>query len=396
MSTATEHGAGRIVVSPQKGDTTMAGRTTRTIARALTAVLVASASAASRAEPARDVEELVARQIQTLLRAGQAGGVGVAVRIKGRSMFFNYGLADVANRRPITADTLFNLASLRKVFEATLLAQAVRGGELSLNDPASKYVTELQQGGDIRTVTLGQLATHTSGLLLPQDHPPWPDWGYTLPQFIRTLNAWRADFEPGKPNVYTHAGYILLALALERRFATPIDELIEQRITRPLAMTSTTLPRRDDSPRGRLSGEQLRRAVQGYDGAGEPIGEPGDQQGYYHWPGTSQMYSSPRDLARFLAANMGEFSVDASLQAGMRLARQGVLSIGAQTEQALAWEIIFEREQPIVEKYGGLHNASAYVGMMPGRRLGVVILGNRGALYPSDAGRYILRKLAGP
>jgi beta-lactamase class C len=78
------------------------------------------------------------------------------------------------------------------------------------------------------------------------------------------------------------------------------------------------------------------------------------------------------------------------------LARQGVLSIGAQTEQALAWEIIFEREQPIVEKYGGLHNASAYLGMMPDRKLGVVILGNRGALYPSDAGRHILRELAGP
>jgi len=370
----------------------MAGRATTVIA--LTTMLIAGASAAARAEPGRDLEQVVARRIQTLLPAGQAGGIGVAVRIEGRSVFFNYGLADAARQRPITADTLFNLASLRKVFETTLLAQAVRRGELGLDDPVAKYVTELQQGGDIRAVTLGQLATHTSGLLLPQDHPPWPDWGYTLPQFIRTLNAWRADFEPGKPIVYTHAGYILLALALERRFATPIDELIEQRITQPLAMPSTTLPRRDDSPRGQLSGEQLRRAVQGYDGNGEPVGEPGDQQGYYHWPGTSQMYSSPRDLARFLAANMGEWSIDASLLAGMQLARQGVLRIGTQTEQALAWEIISEREQPIVEKYGGLHNASAYIGMMPGRRLGVVILGNRGALYPSDAGRNILRELA--
>jgi hypothetical protein len=34
--------------------------------------------------------------------------------------------------------------------------------------------------------------------------------------------------------------------------------------------------------------------------------------------------------------------------------------------------------------------------MMPDRKLGVVILGNRGALYPSDAGRHILRELAGP
>ena len=360
------------------------------------AALVAGASAPSRAETVCEIEEIVARQIHTILPPGEAGGIAVAVRIDGRTLFFNYGLADVAHERPITADSLFNLASLRKVFEATLLAQAVGNGELGLDDPVSKYITELQQGGDIRFVTLGQLATHTSGLLLPQDHPPWPDWGYTLPQFIHTLNAWRADFEPGKPNVYTHAGYVLLQLALERRFAAPIDELIERRITRPLTMTSTTLPRRDDGPRGRLSPEHLRRAVQGYDDKGEPVGEPGDQQGYYHWPATSQMYSSPRDMARFLAANMGEPPIDASLQPAIELAHRGALSIAPQVEQALAWEIVWEGERPIVEKYGGLHNASAYLGMMPDRKLGVVILGNRGALYPSDAGRHILRELAGP
>ena len=82
------------------------------------------------------------------------------------------------------------------MFETTLLAQAVHKGELALEDPAAKYVAELQHGGDIRRVTLGQLATHTSGLLLPQDHPPWPDWGYTLPEFIRTLNAWKAEKAP--------------------------------------------------------------------------------------------------------------------------------------------------------------------------------------------------------
>jgi CubicO group peptidase (beta-lactamase class C family) len=122
-------------------------------------------------------------------------------------------LGDRAAQRPITADTLFNLASLRKVFETTLLAHAVRNGEMSLKDPAAKYVIELQAGGDIRRVTLGQLGSHSSGLLLPQDHPPWPDWGYTLPEFIRTLNGWQADKEPGRQHLYTHAGFILLQLA---------------------------------------------------------------------------------------------------------------------------------------------------------------------------------------
>ena len=158
------------------------------IAVTMTALIVGPAAGAE-----RYADEIVARHIQTIVPSDGAGGVAVALRMAGRTSFFNYGWADRAGRRPITADTLFNLASLRKVFEATLLAHAVRNGEIGLEDPAAKYVTELQAGGDIRRVTLGQLATHTSGLLLPQDHPPWPDWGYTLPQFIRTLNAWQAD-----------------------------------------------------------------------------------------------------------------------------------------------------------------------------------------------------------
>ena len=65
----------------------------------------------------------------------------------------------------------------------------------------------------------------------------------------------RRTRSPVKQHLYTHAGFILLQLALERRFGLPIDELMEQRLLRPLGMASTTLPRRDDSPRGRLSPE---------------------------------------------------------------------------------------------------------------------------------------------
>jgi beta-lactamase class C len=344
----------------------------------------------------RDAERIVARQVQSIVPPDAAGGVAVALRLDRRTAFFNYGWADRAGERRITTDTLFNLASLRKVFETTLLAQAVRKGELRLEDPAAKYVVELQPGGDIRRVTLGQLATHTSGLLLPQDHPPWPDWGYTLPEFIRTLNDWKAEKPPGQQHLYTHAGFILLQLALERRYGAPIDELIEQRLLRPLGMSSTVLARGDDGPRGRLPPELRSRAAQGYGINSEPIGAPGDQTGYYHWPGTGQMYSSPRDMVLFLAANLGEQPLERSLREAMALAHRGVLRIGPNNRQALAWETISGKGPAIVEKYGGLNNASAYVGMVPGRKLGIVILGNRGNQYPNEVGRRILLELAAP
>jgi beta-lactamase class C len=105
------------------------------------------------------------------------------------------------------------------------------------------------------------------------------------------------------------------------------------------------------------------------------------------------MYSSPRDMAVFLAANLGEVPVEQSLREAMTLAQQGTVSIGPRNLQALAWEILFGDAPTIVEKYGGLQNASAYIGMMQRDKLGIVILGNRGNQYPNEVGRRIMLDL---
>ena len=224
-------------------------------------------------------------------------------------------------------------------------------------------MTELQQGADIRKVTLGQLATHTSGLLLPQDHPPWPTQGYTLPEFIRVLAAWTADkrHQSGRQHLYTHAGFILLHLALERHFRMGIGDLLDARVLKPLGMADTTLPTIGENGRTLLPLRLRQRSVQGYSDEGEPVGAAGDVQGYYHWPGTAQMYSSARDIARFLAANLGDFSVDPVLEAAMRLAQRGVFPMSRRVTQGLAWEV--DRGPPLlVDKNGGLNNATTYSG----------------------------------
>ena len=100
-------------------------------------------------------------------------------------------------------------------------------------------------------------------------------------------------------------------------------------------------------------------------------------------------------MALFLAANLGEMPVEQSLREAM-LAQQGIVTIGPRNRQGLAWEISFGDEPTIIEKYGGLHNASAYIGMMPRRKLGIVILGNRGNQYPNEVGRRIMLDLAAP
>src|SRR5262245_24260371 len=342
------------------------------------------------------VERLVAREIHEVLPADGIGGAAVAVRIGGRTLFFNYRAADVAQGRPITSDSLFNIASLRKLLEATLLAQAGQQGDMTLDDPVARYVLELQHAGHMRHATVGQLAAHTSGLSLPQDYDPWPDWGYTLPEFVRTLQDWAPDrdLKPGQEHVYTHAGFVLLQLALERRFAMPIAELMQQRLLRPLGLSSTMVPAAGAHGRAALPPDLMQRTVQGYSPEGTTIGAPGDQQTYYDFPGTGQMFSTPRDLALFLAAHLGDLPGHDALQLAMKSTQQTKVFYGPRNAQALAWEVNYNSVPPIIEKNAGLNNTSGYIGMLPDHKLGIVILANRGSQHAAEMGRRILPELA--
>src|SRR5215472_307946 len=212
-----------------------------------------------------EVGRIVTHAVSAMVPADGAGGVAVVVHIAGRTLFFNHGFADKNERRPITPDTLFNVASVRKVFEAALVARAIERGELKLDDPVNKYVTELN-GDYISKVTVGELAAHTSGLLLPTDHPPWPMEHYSLHGFLDALNAWtpQSGEAPGRQRIYTHAGYVLLQLVLERRLGHPIGELIEAGITEPLGMRSTLVPERGRDDQAIMASQLLHRAVQGY------------------------------------------------------------------------------------------------------------------------------------
>jgi beta-lactamase class C len=366
-------------------------RCTAAFMTAALAFATLSATTAARAETDAEIEQVVRRHVQPMLIA--AGGMAVALHIDGRTLFFNYGMADVARKTPIASDSLFNLASVGKAFIATLLAQAVKQGEVSLDDPVAKYVTELQQG-EIRKVTLGQLASHTSGLTrTPQQYEHRGP--YKLPDFIRYLNAWQADaaHQPGQQDIYSNTGFVLLSLALQRRFNTPIAQLMETRLLAPLGMTSTALPVPRANARGQLAPDLRRRAVQGYNSDAQPVGEPGNQQGIFNWPGTGQIYSSARDMARFLAANLGALPNN-PLQEAMALAQQGAFTVGPRFTQALAWQRVTNGDLVMVDKNGGLNNTATYIGMIPQRRLGIVILSNCGGEPATRIGRQIMLALA--
>ena len=357
------------------------------------ALLVTSAVTA-RFSMSSEVDHIVSRGIAPM--SGPNGGVAVAVQMGDRSLFFNYGYADQADNRPVTSDSLFNVGSVRKVFEATLVAQGVLHGEIRLDDPAARYVTELH-GDYVRHVTVRQLVSHTSGLLLPTDHPPWPTEKYSLAGFYDALNAWTPSGgeAPGKQRIYTHAGYILLQLVLERRYGKPIAELLDRAVIAPLGMTLTVVPERGADDRAIMSAALLQRAVQGYARDGETIGLPGNQQSYFDFPGTGQMFSTAHDFAQLLAACLGEKEVDPQLRQAILATQREEFRVSPQYGQAMAWEIENPFGVTIVDKPGGLDNASAYVGLVPDRKIGIAILVNRGDVHPFEIARStILPELA--
>jgi len=354
----------------------------------VTATVMGALLAAGSAHAQLNVEQIVSQKVQPILPKGGGGGVAVAVRMNSNTQFFNYGMADNAQNRPVTADSIFNLGSVGKVFATTLLAQGVKQGELSLNDPVAKYVTELQRGGDIRRITLGQLASHTSGLPdVPGQYEHWHRGKYTWPDFVRFLNSWKADpkHDPGKQYLYSDTAMVLLRIALQRRFNTPFAALMHQRLTGPLGMTSTALP---------LPRDLLGRAVQGYGSTGRPIGRPGMEGGTFQWRGSGQIYSSSRDMATFLVANLGELSDHRPIENAMALAQQPVFTVGPRFKLGLAWQNVSAGNFTIIDKNGGLPNTSTYIGFAPQRKLGIVILVNRGKQHATGIGRQIIHALA--
>ena len=347
------------------------------------------------------MRDIVATELAPTATPDHPGGLAAALYAGRHVEFFNYGLANDATKQPVTPDTLFNLASLRKPFEATLVALGTLRGELWLDDPLPKYLPDLD-GDYIRHVTVGELATHTSGLLLPTDHPPWPSDSYSQTDFIAMLNAWTppVGVAPGKQRIYSHAGYVLLQLVLERRYRTPIAKLIESRILTPLSMHATCIPERGPGNRAIMDDAAMRRVVQGYSDLGSAIGPIGDQQSYFDFPGTGQMFSSARDLATFVAACVDGHSIDPHLREALRITQRESFHVDqrfgqATFGQAMAWETVHLPGVTVVDKPGGLDNASAYVGLVPDRKIGLVILVNRGDVHPFEIARStILPELA--
>lgn len=177
-----------------------------------------------------------------------------------------YRYADMAGtpvlptaRRPMHADTLFDCASLTKLFTATVITTLADRGVLGLDDRVGVHLPEFR-GPDKALVTVRQLLSHTSGL--PAEIAIWRDVPDPADRPAAVL-ACPLEAAPGSRFRYSCVGYITLGLLATRLTGERLDQLVTELVTGPLALADTgyrPLDRREASVRERIAATEMRAA----------------------------------------------------------------------------------------------------------------------------------------
>lgn len=150
------------------------------------------------------------------------------------------GLADLAAQVPMTTRHLFRIASHSKTFTATAVLQLAERGRLRLDDPVSRWVTELD-GTAVGSVTLRDLLNHTGGVVRDGRNGDFWQLVREFPDRQELLTmAGAADgvvLGPNERFKYSNVGYSLLGLAIEAASGHSFADQIRHSIIDPLGLT---------------------------------------------------------------------------------------------------------------------------------------------------------------
>lgn len=134
-------------------------------------------------------------------------------------------------------DTIFDLASLSKLFTSVAAMQLVESGKLDLQQSAARYLPEFGQNGKSR-ITVKQLLTHTSGLI--GFIKMWEDpAAKTHAERVKLIYDLAPKAAPGTRLIYSDLNMITLQQIIERVSGQPLDAYVAAHITGPLGMTDT-------------------------------------------------------------------------------------------------------------------------------------------------------------
>lgn len=291
----------------------------------------------------------------------------IAVVDGDRSEVRAYGKLD-GGKSP-DGNTLFEIGSVSKTFTATLLANEVVKGRLTLDTPVASllpgYTVPSRNG---KRITLGNLASQNSGLpRLPGNlgatnlQDPYAD--YDADKMKTFLASYALTRDPGEQYEYSNLGVGLLGYALGVHAGSNYQQLLQKEIFKPLSMDHSTSIE-DASVRAQL-------AV-GHDADGKPVSG---------WnlnvlAGAGGIVSTGNDMLRYLKANMGV--IKSGLYPAMQLA-QTPRADGPSPDQklGLVWMTQHTADGDLIWHNGMTGGFASFVGFTADHKHGVVILANR-------------------
>lgn len=326
-----------------------------------------------------EIQKLIATRVDTERRNL---GIVVGIVTPGGRRIVSHGRSSLNDPRALDGDSVFEIGSVTKIFTSVLLADMVRRGEVKLADSVFSYLPTLRsRAAETPTITLADLATHTSGLpLWPSGVPATREGAvsmatYTRAQLLEYLSTLAVPADVGRKWMYSNVDAGVLGLALGGRANTSYEALLETRVTGPLNLRST----RVDLPDG------LRSRV--------AVGHDAELRVAPAWnvptlAGAGSLHSSVNDLLTFLDAmgrGNGPFAGILPLMLATRRPGPGI-------PQALGWWIIAAgpQDEGIIVHDGGTLGFSSGVAYDPRSRTGVAVLSNTASAV-GDIARHLLR-----
>ena len=205
--------------------------------------LLALAAPASAAPGPSDHDAALQAALQAVVDAGATGAVGLVDHGADVSAVA-VGAARLDPRRPLRVQDEFRAGSITKTVIATIALQLVGEGRLRLGDTVERWLPGMVPNGS--AITIRMLLNHTSGIF---DYVTDADWyaavlanpyRYWSPEeLVAVATAHPPLFPPGHGLAYSNTGYILLGLVLEKVTGQPVQDLVTQRVVRPLRLHGT-------------------------------------------------------------------------------------------------------------------------------------------------------------
>ena len=324
--------------------------------------------------------------IQPLIDAEIATGIVVGIYDAGKLEVYGFGAGPEG--KPPTADTLFEIGSITKVYTSLLFADAIQRREVGLE---TELATLLPPGVTVPTlgpksITLGMLALHTSGLpRLPPSiaaHPESLDpYGhYSEDALYADLVQTQLTSAPGDKVVYSNYGTGVLGFALGRKLGTGFPAALQNRILLPLALSNTyfKVP----------AAANARRAV----GTNDDL-VPTKPWTFDAMAGAGALISTVRDQLSLIDAELDAASGSKQiLRPAMRLTQEPQLDDTHAANEGLGWQIDSAGRYWHNGSTGGF---SAFIGFDPKTRRGIVLLASTQTSLVDHVADQLYKMLAG-